>query len=398
MMTTQCNYLENGQIEIDMLSISGKPHFVINAIVGKATRNPNKIGVEYIFLNEFNSNFSLEEKYSAIISNKDKIHSDIPQIVTKEALNIFEEGDILLIKPDGLVLQVYQESSLHNSLLITERCNNFCLMCSQPPKKENDYKNLFIINSKIIKLLPKNIEQIGVTGGEPTIAGKYFLDTLKLINDEIPNTSIHVLTNGRQFKDIEFLQSISNLDINESLIFGIPLYGDIEDLHDYIVQAKGAFNETIEGIYNLARYKIKIEIRIVLVKPLIKRLVRICEFIYKNMPFVDHIALMGLEHTGFTKINFQSISIDPKDYSDELRDSVKLLDSHFMNVSIFNIPLCLIDDEIRKFSIRSISDWKQTYIAECEMCSVKEKCCGVFTTSGSNISKNIKSITADVLC
>ena len=45
------------------------------------------------------------------------------------------EGDVLRIQPEtGRVRVLYRRSSRHNFFLVTERCNNYCLMCSQPPK------------------------------------------------------------------------------------------------------------------------------------------------------------------------------------------------------------------------------------------------------------------------
>jgi len=33
---------------------------------------------------------------------------------------------------------LFRRNSVHNSFLVTERCNNYCLMCSQPPKDVDD--------------------------------------------------------------------------------------------------------------------------------------------------------------------------------------------------------------------------------------------------------------------
>ena len=37
-----------------------------------------------------------------------------------------------------MVRTLYRRKSHHNHFLVTERCDNFCVMCSQPPKKIND--------------------------------------------------------------------------------------------------------------------------------------------------------------------------------------------------------------------------------------------------------------------
>ena len=90
-----------------------------------------------------------------------------------------------------------------------------------------------------------------------------------------------------------------------------------------MVQAQGAFDQTIRGLYNAAEHGLGIEIRIVLHKQTLPRLPQLAEFIYRNLPFVDHIALMGLENMGYVKANWNLLWIDPVDYVETLEDVVK---------------------------------------------------------------------------
>src|SRR5689334_16567123 len=47
------------------------------------------------------------------------------------------DGDILMVM-DGFVRILLSRSANSNSLLVTERCDNRCLFCSQPPKEQDD--------------------------------------------------------------------------------------------------------------------------------------------------------------------------------------------------------------------------------------------------------------------
>ena len=50
--------------------------------------------------------------------------------------NFLREGDIVRFNPQkSTMTTIYRKHSKHNTLIVTERCNNFCLMCSVPPKK-----------------------------------------------------------------------------------------------------------------------------------------------------------------------------------------------------------------------------------------------------------------------
>ena len=95
---------------------------------------------------------------------------------------------------------------------------------------------------------------------------------------------------------------------------GIPVYSNLSSVHNYVVQADRAFDETIRGIRNLKQLGQRVEIRVVLHKQTYASLPRSAEFIARNMLFVDHVALMGLEITGFTRADLPVIWIDPADY------------------------------------------------------------------------------------
>ena len=50
-----------------------------------------------------------------------------------------DAGDIIHVPRDGRrVTVLWKNSARHNALLLTEQCDNYCLMCSQPPKDRND--------------------------------------------------------------------------------------------------------------------------------------------------------------------------------------------------------------------------------------------------------------------
>ena len=88
------------------------------------------------------------------------------------------------------------------------------------------------------------------------------------------------------------------------------------------MQAKGAFDETVLGILKLKDRGQRVEIRVVLhalTAPIIEETGR---WIARNLPFVDHVALMGLENTGFAIANDAMLWMDPMDYRDGLAKAV----------------------------------------------------------------------------
>jgi His-Xaa-Ser system radical SAM maturase HxsC len=299
--------------------------------------------------------------------------------------------DVVSVSETGEHLGVlWRDKSPMNAVLLTERCDHYCLMCSQPPKeREDDW--LMDNAEELIRLLPRDTHAIGFTGGEPTIYGDRLISLLKLCRNLLPFAGVHVLSNGRQFGDPGFAGEWASVG-NPQMMVGIPIYGAEAALHDYVVQSKGAFDETLRGIVNLGERSQSIEIRVVVHKQTAPHLPEIAEFIARNLPFVDQVALMGLEMMGFARANIDELWIDPVDYREELSEAVSLLDRRRIKTMIYNHQLCLIDRELWPFAVRSISDWKNEYHPECLKCSVQDRCGGFFYSAKFRHSDNIKAI------
>ena len=246
----------------------------------------------------------------------------------------------------------------------------------------------------LVSLIPPSVENIGFSGGEPTLYGQGLVDLLAHCKRTLPRTSVDVLSNGRSFKDLDFAKSYAAIQ-HPHLMIGIPVYSDDPVRHDYVVQAQGAFDETIRGILNLKKVGQRVEIRVVIHKQTIDRLVQTCEFIARNLLFVDHVALMGLEITGFTRANLASLWIDPFEYKDILSEAVSVLGSYGLTTSVYNHQWCVVNHDIAPYYRKSISDWKNEYVSECASCQAKEKCGGFFSSSKMyRYSDHITPLTA----
>ncbi|MGO4778911.1 His-Xaa-Ser system radical SAM maturase HxsC, partial [Lysobacter sp. 2RAB21] len=134
--------------------------------------------------------------------------------------------------------------------------------------------------------------------------------------------------------------------IHPSLTWGVPLYGDHYRLHDYIVQSPGAFAQTLRGLYALHAAGQHIEVRVVLTKPVMERLPDLARYLYRNLPFVEHIALMGTEPIGFAKAHHDELWMDPADMGSTLLDTAQFLSRRGMAVSLYNLPLCTLPEDL----------------------------------------------------
>lgn len=320
---------------------------------------------------------------------------DSPTIELPGDFDYLADGDVLRLTPAKNGLRVlFRRNASINSFLLTERCNNLCLMCSQPPRNVNDG---WIVDEilEALPLIDPDVPEIMFSGGEPTLLGDRFLELVQACKSYLPRTALHVLSNGRTFASAEFAAKLGRIK-HHDLMLGIPVYSDLSHVHDYVVQADGAYDETIRGILNLRQYGVPVEIRVVLHKQTVERLPQLAEFITRNLLFVNHIALMGLEITGFTKANLDDLWIDPADYKLELSKAVGILDRAKIRTSIYNSQLCLLDQSIWKFAVQSISDWKQEYMPECDGCDVKGQCGGFFTSAHVKYSQHIRPVNIRV--
>jgi His-Xaa-Ser system radical SAM maturase HxsC len=243
-----------------------------------------------------------------------------------------------------------------------------------------------------IPLMPTDTPELGISGGEPTLVPDGLLRVILACRNYLPQTYLQVLTNGRLFTYLSYCQKVAGLK-HPGLAFGVPLYSDLAYLHDHIVQSEGAFDQTLRGIMNLKRCGQRVELRVVLMRQTIERLGDLAYFITRNLPFVEHVALMGLEPMGRAATSWNNIWVDPADYQESLLTAVDTLASHRLPVSIYNHQLCVLDRRLWPFARKSISDWKTEYFDECRCCCVRHDCGGFFASSRKRHSRAIVAVT-----
>lgn len=289
------------------------------------------------------------------------------------------DGDIVALDPSGQVRTLFRKDARSNFLFTTDRCNSFCLMCSQPPRQVDDRWRVTEL-WRLLELIDPGTAELGITGGEPTLLGDDFVALLEMCRDRLPKTALHVLSNGRRFRHTSFARRIAAVG-HADLMIGVPLYSDLDWQHDHIVQAKGAFDDTLLGLQNLGRFGVPVEIRVVLHRLTVPRLIALVEFIYRNLTFTSQVALMGLEPIGLAIPNMGQLWMDPVDYADELAEATRSLARRGMNVMIYNHQLCTVHQSVWPYCRQSISDWKNEYLPACASCTVQSTCAGFFSSA-----------------
>lgn len=362
------------------------------AILGRITERPSEAQVDtsqQIFLAREPQELPIG--FAAVLLHRPMEVAVDNAFVLGRAMHYLADGDVVRLEPESRTVHVlYRKASSSNSFLVTERCDNLCRMCSQPPRKVDDQwlvDELF----RAIPLMSHETREVGITGGEPGLLGERLIALVHCFKDYLPTTAVHILSNGRAFKRRLYAKSLAAVS-HPDLMVGIPVYSDLPEEHDFVVQSVGAFSETIRGILNLKEVGVRVEVRVVLDRNTVPRLVELARFLARNLVFVDHVALMGLEPVGFARANLDELWLDPLDYAPLLASAVETLDRAGVPVSIYNHPLCVLAPRLWPFARKSISDWKNLYFDECAGCQVKDACGGFFASSAVQRTRGVSPI------
>lgn len=355
------------------------------AVLGRITCESREVGdrADYVRLLRTES-LQTDELvgYAAVLAERpiDPAGDGLPPIVHGlRRSDHLTGGDVVAVQPNGYVRTLYRIESEHNALFATDRCNSYCVMCSQPPKPVDDSDRIDE-HLRLLDLIDPRTRELGITGGEPTLLKDDLLRIVARAKERLPQTALHVLSNGRLFYYGSFARRLARIG-HPDLMIGIPLYSDLDHDHDFVVQARGAFEETVIGLQNLGRHGVPVEIRVVLHRYTVERLPQLAEFIYRNFTFAAHVALMALEPMGFAVPNLDELWVDPWQYQAGLREATLSLAARGMRPSIYNHQLCVVPRELWPYCRKSISDWKNDYLPVCGECPVRQRCGGFFASS-----------------
>jgi Radical SAM superfamily len=188
----------------------------------------------------------------------------LPTVVADAAA--IEWNDVVAMTPDRQQLQVlYRESDSHHTVFLTNRCNSRCVMCSQPPTPADD--SWLVEEAKQIAVHIRCAPDVlGFTGGEPLLLGDKLREVLQVFLATLESTTFDVLTNGRLLHDRALAKALLD-GLPQRFCWMVPLYGHADFLHDEVVQAAGAFDQTIDGLLTLHSYSQRVQLRIVLFEP-----------------------------------------------------------------------------------------------------------------------------------
>jgi His-Xaa-Ser system radical SAM maturase HxsC len=282
-------------------------------------------------------------------------------------------GDVLLVFPERRrAIRLIRRQSNSNTILLTEECDQGCVMCSQPPRPQrHDHFELY---RQAVELAPPK-SVIGISGGEPTLQKAALFDWLRRLKAVRPDVSFHVLTNGQHF-DIEDLPALTYL--RDVVLWGVPLYAPGPALHDELVGKKGAYARVLQTLDLLGRAGAMVELRTVVMQPNLAVIPRLASFVTTHLRWIAWWAIMQMECRGYARLHWRSLFVDTSRQFAPIAAAIRIAELAELHVALFNFPRCTVPAEYRSRTERSISDWKRRYLAVCERCTQQEACAGFF--------------------
>ncbi|MER8807540.1 His-Xaa-Ser system radical SAM maturase HxsC [Mesorhizobium australicum] len=284
------------------------------------------------------------------------------------------DGDVVFVVPfRKAAYRLIRANSRHNTLLITERCDQLCVMCSQPPKKQ--HVDMLPFLETAVLLAPQN-STIGLSGGEPTLFKSELFEFLRKTMEQRRDINFHILTNAQHFERDD-LARLRDLDLSR-VLWGIPVYSGDSAIHDHVVGKPGAFDQVKNNLSILCEAGAKIELRTVLMKPNAPGLLDLARFVTVALPFIDKWAIMQLENIGYARKDWDSLFFDSSLGFDLVSKALDLSISRGIDTKLYNFPLCTVPADYRAFAPSTISDWKRAYVEDCVDCSLRNECGGFF--------------------
>jgi radical SAM protein with 4Fe4S-binding SPASM domain len=133
---------------------------------------------------------------------------------------------------------------LRVDLALTFRCQNDCVHCYAGGPHETAE-----LNTQQWKAVVDRLQEVGVfiltfTGGEPTL--REDLPEL-LLYAQNKGMVTGLITNGRRLKDKAYVEGLEKVGLD---FVQITLESHVADVHDKMTNAKGSWQETVEGIEN----------------------------------------------------------------------------------------------------------------------------------------------------
>ncbi|MEM2918465.1 MAG: radical SAM protein [Candidatus Altiarchaeota archaeon] len=263
-------------------------------------------------------------------------------------------------------------------------CNNNCKFCSVVCNNSID-KPFYVIKKEIAEAVKEKPYELNFTGGEPTIRRDIF-KILEYAKDKIDNLGI--TTNGRMFSYENFTKRMVDSGLNGAIF---SIHSHKPEVHDYLTQVKGSYEQAIAGLKNLSEYSRNININTVLTTENYENLPEMTEFLINKFN-INYFCLIFPSIDGNL---LKNIYLIPKysEVSKKVIEALKVAESNGIGISALNIPPCFLPKYESRSSMQKLNTKMFWFNAKtdldikksegkiktknCDKCKLKDTCPGI---------------------
>lgn len=264
---------------------------------------------------------------------------------------------------------------------LTFRCNDNCISCINNTKVVSSSRDPPLDQIKeVIDNLDPQENYLGLSGGEPTLREEFF-QILRYARNKYPDLYIFIVTNGRMFSYEDFTRKLADMELGRFRL-GVTLYGPNREVHEAITRSKSSFKQTKEGINNLLRYDLPVEIRTIINRLNYKHLPELADFVQESYQGVDRFVFVNMKITGNAYKNRDAVLVKYKEVVPQVKRALNRFKNWEGEIRLYHFPLCIIPKSwwplakgVTKEETRELA-----FADQCDECAVKEECPRIWKT------------------
>lgn len=228
---------------------------------------------------------------------------------------------------------------------ITRRCNNNCIICSNPfIDKELSFSS---IKEYIEEYKKRGINNIILTGGEPTLHTD-INQIIKFLNNK--NFNFTLITNGIKISDKKICKEMKESGLKK---INISFYSHNEDISKKL-NSKNNMSYVLKAIENCIEEGIQITINLVITNLNYNHLKETVLFLEKRFPQIENYSINFVDVIGRAKDHLETVPAYSKAElgMHNLFDYLKKKDKEFR---VERVPLCYMNG-FEEFSTEAIEN------------------------------------------
>ena len=292
---------------------------------------------------------------------------------------------------------------------LNRTCNQKCLFCSNPDN--GSILDLDQARFYLDDFAKKNYQGVIFTGGEPTL-NPILPQVIKYAKAK--GLEARIITNGQKTADFSVLNDLKNAGLD---LIHVSVQSYDPKIQDYLSQNPGSLKNILKTLINARRLNLPVNINMVINSFNAKSLDKNIQFFLVKFPEINHFVFNNLDPE-MNRVE-QNKFVVPKlaDFKASLKRAFEYLLKFKKSFRAERVPLCYMADfgefstETRKIvkneerSILFLDNREDPYrvqknfyykkAAQCEQCSLKEICAGLYALDTYYDSKELEPQTID---